>query len=98
MHYLHVATATLILFTISLILGRQKHLPDWILIVWLMIFFLNVTTFFILESHPQPSYTWEIILLDVSDASVFYMARYSGSTRAHSQGPVSGFTGVIYFI
>jgi AraC-like DNA-binding protein len=71
MHYLHVATATLIVFTISLILGRQKQLPDWILICWLSIFFSNVATFFILESSPEPSSIWEIILLDTSDASIF---------------------------
>jgi AraC-like DNA-binding protein len=70
MHYLHVATATLILFTISLILGRQKQLSDWILICWLIIFFSNVSIFFLLESYPEPSYTWQIILLDFSDASV----------------------------
>jgi AraC-like DNA-binding protein len=72
MHYLHVATATLILFTISLILGRQKQLSDWILISWLIVFFSNVAVFFMLELHQQSSFSsWEIILLDFSDASVF---------------------------
>src|ERR1700704_1760727 len=71
MHYLHVATATLILFTISLILGRQKQLSDWILISWLIVFFSNVATFFVLELHQQLSDSWEIILVNFSDASIF---------------------------
>jgi len=71
MHYLHVATATLIIFTIALILGRQKQLADMILICWLAIFFSNVATYFILETQPQSIHTLENILFDFSDASVF---------------------------
>ncbi|MBS1597692.1 MAG: AraC family transcriptional regulator [Bacteroidetes bacterium] len=71
MHYLHVATATLILFTISLILGRQKQLSDWILISWLIVFFANVATFFILELPGEHTYPLENIILGFSDASVF---------------------------
>jgi AraC-like DNA-binding protein len=71
MMYFHVASASLLLFTIALLLGKQKKLSDYILIVWLLLFLSNLVTFIAIAVHPFPFDFWLNLLVKFSDSSVF---------------------------
>jgi hypothetical protein len=72
LQYLHVASGTLILFTIALVTGKKYcHLPDYILISWLLLFLVDVLSFIIVSRGNSSINTWENILLGFSEASIF---------------------------
>jgi len=71
MEFLHIATATIILFTIALILGKAKALSNYVLIMWLFLFLFNVVGFFLLDTEAFPFHGWKNVLLQLSDALVF---------------------------
>ena len=71
MEYLHVVTATVILFAIALILGKSKTLADYILISWLFLFLFNVAGFFVMERNAFPLNGLKDDLLQFSDALIF---------------------------
>jgi len=71
MEFLHVVTATIIVFTIALLLGKPKALPDHILATWLFLFLFNTTGFFLLDAKSISFHGWKNGLLQFSDAIVF---------------------------
>jgi len=71
MIYLHIACTSLILFTIALLIGKQKKLPDYILIAWLTIFLSNLATFIYIGGFPYNFGFWGNLLVQISDSSVF---------------------------
>jgi len=71
MIYLHIACVSLILFTIALLIGKQKKLSDYILIIWLIIFLSNLVTFFLIAAPAANPRFWKNLLLAFSDSSVF---------------------------
>jgi AraC-like DNA-binding protein len=74
MSYVYIGCSALIAFIISLISGKKKKvLPDFLLIVWLLILGINMVTFFILDAHHEeyPNSLPERILIEFTDASVF---------------------------
>jgi AraC-like DNA-binding protein len=71
MIYLHTATASLILFTIALLTGKKKNLPDYILIFWLVVLLSNMTAFFVLAAYSPPFNSLNSLLLEFSDSSTF---------------------------
>ncbi len=73
MSYLYIGCGTLILFIISLIGGKKgKALSDYILMFWLLVFFANIFTLFLLEQNGySPNSFSEKILFEFSEASIF---------------------------
>ncbi len=71
MEYLQIVTATIILFTITLVFGKPKALPNFILVIWLFLFLFNVIGFFVLDTGVFPFHGWKNNLLQFSDALVF---------------------------
>lgn len=71
MMYLHIACVSLILFTIALLIGKQKKLSDYVLIAWLIIFLSNLATFFFIAGSPSNLAFWQNFLITFSDSSVF---------------------------
>lgn len=71
MIYLHTATVSLILFTIALLMGNKKNLPNYILIAWLIVLLSNMTAFFILAAYSPPFNFINNLLLEFSDSSTF---------------------------
>jgi AraC-like DNA-binding protein len=73
MPYLYIGTGFLIIFIITLILGKQgKSAPDMILIAWLLVFLINVVTLFLVAQDGYvPKALAEKILFEFSEASIF---------------------------
>ncbi|MEM8508760.1 MAG: helix-turn-helix domain-containing protein [Bacteroidota bacterium] len=72
MQYLFVSSGSLTLFIIILILGRRnRSLSNTILIVWLMVFLLNIVTLFILYEATPPFSIAQSLLLEFSEVSIF---------------------------
>jgi len=71
MIFLHTACASLLLFTIALLMGKHKKISDYILMVWLVIFLSNLATFYIITYYPFPLDFWKKLLVEFSDSSVF---------------------------
>jgi AraC-like DNA-binding protein len=72
LQYLHVASGTLILFAISLVAGKKyRHLPDYILISWLLLFLVDVLSFIMISRGISSVSTWGNVLLGFSEASLF---------------------------
>ena len=74
MSYVYISCAALILFIISLILGKKKLiLADFLLILWLLILGINIITFLILDFNKggYPKSIFKRTLVEFTDASVF---------------------------
>ena len=72
MQYLFVASGSLTLFIIALILGkRNKQLSDRILASWLLMFVANILSLFVLYQATIPFTAWEQLILEFSEVSIF---------------------------
>jgi len=72
MDYLFVASGSLTIFIIALVLGKKsKTLSDYILIFWFLIFVINFISLFILNRATFPLSFWEKIILEFSEVSIF---------------------------
>ncbi len=72
MQYLFVASGSLTLFIIALILGRKnRSLPNTILVVWLVVFVLNLVSLFVLYEATDPFSTAQHLILEFSEVSIF---------------------------
>lgn len=72
MQYLFVASGSLTLFIIVLILGkRNKSLPNRILVVWLIVFVANLISLFVLYEATLPFSLGQHLILEFSEVSIF---------------------------
>lgn len=72
MQYLFVASGSLTLFIIALILGkRNKSLPNRILVVWLIVFVANLISLFVLYEAALPFSLGQHLILEFSEVSIF---------------------------
>lgn len=72
MQYLFVASGSLVLFIIALILGkRNRQLSDRILVVWLLIFMVNIVSLFVLYQATIPFNSWEQLIIEFTEVSIF---------------------------
>jgi AraC-like DNA-binding protein len=73
MSYLYIGSGFLIVFIITLILGKKgKSAPDVILIAWLSVFLANVVTLFLVaQDGHAPDALAEKMLFEFSEASIF---------------------------
>ena len=72
MQYLFVASGSLTLFIIALILGkRNKSLANRILVVWLIVFVANLISLIVLYEATVPFSLWQHLILEFSEVSIF---------------------------
>ena len=72
MQYLFVASGSLVLFVIALILGKSnKELSDRILVFWLFIFVVNIASLFVLYQATIPFKLWEQLIIEFTEVSIF---------------------------
>ncbi|WP_299533522.1 AraC family transcriptional regulator [Ulvibacterium sp.] len=72
MQYLFVASGSLTLFIIALILGKQnKYLANRILVVWLILFVANLISLFVLYEATLPFSLGQHLILEFSEVSIF---------------------------
>ena len=72
MQYLFVASGSLTLFIMALILGKRgKVLSDHILVVWLAVFAINLSSFLVLYQATPPFNDWQQLILEFSEVSIF---------------------------
>lgn len=72
MQYLIVASGSLTLFIIVLVLGRkERSLSNHILVVWLTVFVGNLASLFVLYETNAPFSITQNLLLEFSDVSIF---------------------------
>lgn len=111
MHYLFVASGSLAIFIIALVLGKKrKMISDYILVVWLCLFLLNFVSLFLLNTSETPFGFWEQVLFEFSEASIFlhgpvlFFYTLSLTTLDFKLKPVHGYhalpflMGFIFFI
>ncbi len=72
MAYLYTGSVTLVIFIFSLIAGKKsKGYADYILMLWLVLFLLNVVTLFLVQQDGYtPKLAAEKMLFEFSDASI----------------------------
>src|ERR1019366_8525925 len=93
------ASGTLILFAISLVAGKKyRHLPDYILISWLLLFLVDVLSFIMISRGISSVSTWGNVLLGFSEASLFLHGLFFGSMPLHLHDLCSRLNEGIYFI
>ena len=72
MLYLIVASGSLSIFIIALVLGKKrKGVSDYILVIWLFLFVLNFVSLFLLNTSETPFGFWETVFYEFSNASIF---------------------------
>ncbi len=72
MQYLFVASGSLTLFIIALVLGKKnRSLPNTILVVWLAVFVANLLSLFVLYEAQPPFSTIQNLILEFSEVSIF---------------------------
>lgn len=70
--YLYAASIGLILFIVALILGkRNRTVADHLLVSWLLLMFINISSIFLLNTKSGAFEIWEKLLLEFSEASIF---------------------------
>lgn len=72
MQYLFVASGSILLFIILLILSKKNKLTsDYLLIIWLSLFVIHFITLFIIVERNSSDVVWQMLILEFSETSVF---------------------------
>lgn len=72
LEYIYVATGSLILFIVALVLGKnEKDTSDYIFASWLLIFLMNIIAMVIVRRAGYPADTASRVLVEFSEASLF---------------------------
>ncbi len=72
MQYLQIASGTIIVFAIALLLSKKgKRIPDYLLVSWFLLFLANIATIFIISQFPFPLKPWMKFVVEISESSLF---------------------------